>query len=1106
MKTYNNYKGMKSTARLISLVLLLCMAVGNAWGEETTAFSETFAKCTGTLGWSGSASNGEFTADNSGWTTEYAYGAGGSAKFGTGSKKGTAQTPDISCGAATTATLTFKAGAWNASSEKTTLVLTYINCSGANSSVTMEKGKFNTYTVTLSNISGSIKIKFAGQNTSDSRFLLDDVVVKYNAAACTAAPTVTAGSNSAVTSTTATISCTDGLSSLGTGGCSVTGYGFVIGPNANPELSGEGTTTHQVGTSYSTTGTAFQKNLTELSPNTTYYVRPYATNGSGTGYGAQTSFTTLQRYAITYNNNGGSNSIASAYKDHGVAFTLPSSAGSMTQTGYHIADWKLNSATGTSYALGGSYTGNEAAEFYAGWVANSYTVQFNKNNSSASGSMSNQAFTYDEAQNLTECGFTIAASTHKYFAGWATTTQKANAGTVDYADGASVSNLTTNNNGTVTLYAVWKDHTYTNYRTTCCTKYAITTAVTGGTLDIEGDKAEACADELITLTATPDEDHVGGTIKVIKTGSNPEEDVTETYYNAGTDKLTMPAFGVTISATFAEPSSPLLVVSGEALDENTLAFGDQGKDQTSAGRSFTITGSNLAADVTWALSGADASMFAVTPASPLSQSAVSAGQEITVTFTPTGIGEKSATLTFSSTSAPDKAIALTGTGKWVVSWVANDGEPAFATTLCADGETPTLPGGTPTSCDGTSTAFAGWTQTKWIGKLSQEEVDARTGAEKVYTSSVGMPDVTANTTYHAVFAVRTQTGVEAVKAQTLQYDTWKYSGSTTNKSNNSYRLFHTDSYIESAAFDLSTLNKVIVYGGTFGGVTNNSLTIGDGTNTWKDVTVSGASETGTNEYTGGTALSGTKALRVICNSGTATGSGVRISKVEIFVNSPIYSYSDYMTTCRDDVHAITIADGIEGGTVNAAKWGLEDESVTLTATPNDGYNFGSWNVTKTGDAGTVVPVENNAFNMPAYDVTVSATFAPKPMESLTLSESALLGEVGNGATLTVSSYEPADLLESQKTVNWTSDNASVASVENGVVSYNAPGTATITAAWTQDADVKATCAVTVYQWNLAGTDTYEVTAAPETSYTDIAHFNKSAVTMFVRTILPKPSK
>ncbi|MBQ3627923.1 MAG: hypothetical protein II947_02690, partial [Bacteroidaceae bacterium] len=119
---------------------------------------------------------------------------------------------------------------------------------------------------------------------------------------------------------------------------------------------------------------------------------------------------------------------------------------------------------------------------------------------------------------------------------------------------------------------------------------------------------------------------------------------------------------------------------------------------------------------------------------------------------------------------------------------------------------------------------------------------------------------------------------------------WTYSGTTTDKS--TYRLFGKNAYIESASFDLSKLSKVIVYGGTFGGDSYNSLTIGDGTNTWKNVTVSGNSQTGINTYSDGNALSGTGKLRITSNSGTGAGTnnatGVRISKVEIYTKEPVY--------------------------------------------------------------------------------------------------------------------------------------------------------------------------------------------------------------------------
>jgi hypothetical protein len=72
----------------------------------------------------------------------------------------------------------------------------------------------------------------------------------------------------------------------GNGGAEVTVYGIVYGTEANPTTAnnktedGEGVA-------------AFESTLADLSGNTMYYVRAYATNSAGTGYGAQVTFTTL---------------------------------------------------------------------------------------------------------------------------------------------------------------------------------------------------------------------------------------------------------------------------------------------------------------------------------------------------------------------------------------------------------------------------------------------------------------------------------------------------------------------------------------------------------------------------------------------------------------------------------------------------------------------------------------------------------------------------------------------------------------------------------------------------------------------------------------------
>ena len=188
-------------------------------------------------------------------------------------------------------------------------------------------------------------------------------------------------------------------------------------------------------------------------------------------------------------------------------------------------------------------------------------------------------------------------------------------------------------------------------------------------------------------------------------------------------------------------------------------------------------------------------------------------------------------------------------------------------------------------------SFVGWTD---VALSATQDVKPAT----LFTDATDAPTVTGNVTYYAVFADSKYTDATAVKiAQTLEYDTWTYSGETVDKT--SYRLFTKGSYVESAEFDLSTLAKVVVYGGTFGGDEFNSLTIGDGVNVWKKVVVNGSKATGENSFENGTPLSGNGKLRVISNVGSVLGTipnGVRVSKIEIYTNQPVPTYYGYCTT------------------------------------------------------------------------------------------------------------------------------------------------------------------------------------------------------------------
>ena len=157
-----------------------------------------------------------------------------------------------------------------------------------------------------------------------------------------------------------------------------------------------------------------------------------------------------EQYNVTLDNQGattaGTTSITATYNAAMPSITKPEKTG-YTFGGYYTA----TNGGGTQYykadgASAKAWTETSVTKLYAKWTANTYTVKFNANG--GTGTMDNQSFTYDETKALTTNAFTRKGYD---FAGWATSSS----GAVQYTDGQSVSNLTTNNNSTVNLYAIW---------------------------------------------------------------------------------------------------------------------------------------------------------------------------------------------------------------------------------------------------------------------------------------------------------------------------------------------------------------------------------------------------------------------------------------------------------------------------------------------------------------------------------------------------------------------------------------------------------------------------------------------------------------------------
>ncbi|MBQ3354080.1 MAG: InlB B-repeat-containing protein, partial [Bacteroidales bacterium] len=125
----------------------------------------------------------------------------------------------------------------------------------------------------------------------------------------------------------------------------------------------------------------------------------------------------------------------------------------LTENTNYTLSWANNNAAGTGSVTAtgiNSYTGSAGATFPIRW--STYTVSFHGNGSvgiPVTGEMSDQAFQYVVAQSLSANAFSREGFT---FAGWNTQPDGSGA---SYSDGEAVTGLTSEDGGTVDLYAQW---------------------------------------------------------------------------------------------------------------------------------------------------------------------------------------------------------------------------------------------------------------------------------------------------------------------------------------------------------------------------------------------------------------------------------------------------------------------------------------------------------------------------------------------------------------------------------------------------------------------------------------------------------------------------
>lgn len=169
-------------------------------------------------------------------------------------------------------------------------------------------------------------------------------------------------------------------------------------------------------------------------------------------------------YTVTYKANGGQGADATTRFTYGEDVTLTQADDCpFTRTGYHFNGWNTAAnGSGTSYAGGTAYNAAANLTLYAKWEVNKYSISFNGNGATGGSTADKTDVAYDTEVSLTANGYTRTGYTFK---GWARTAD----GEKVYNDNASVTGLTAENDGAVTLYAVWEIN-----------KYAVTFDVKGG--------------------------------------------------------------------------------------------------------------------------------------------------------------------------------------------------------------------------------------------------------------------------------------------------------------------------------------------------------------------------------------------------------------------------------------------------------------------------------------------------------------------------------------------------------------------------------------------------------------------------------------------------
>ena len=269
---------------------------------------------------------------------------------------------------------------------------------------------------------------------------------------------------------------------------------------------------------------------------------------------------------------------------------------------------------------------------------------------------------------------------------------------------------------------------------------------------------------------------------------------------------------------------------------------------------------------------------------------------------------------------------------YTVTWKNNGSE--YTTTSVASGQKPTFPSN-PSSCDGTSTTFYGWSTSEWSGKI--DNISAKT----IYTSAASMPTVSGAITYYAVFC-KGGGGSEVLNEefdnnQTTDASTVfssstfsNFSGATSKAYKSKYGgvKFGTSSavgYITSKSLDLSKAFTVSIDACKYGSDAGNiEVTVGSTTKTISNSSLDaqGSFKTFVLEFDAATSTStvkiGTSSKRAYIDNVVITTAGTASQYLTTCCTSwsdPTFSYNTYSLTAGG-AHATKTITGATHGTLS----------------------------------------------------------------------------------------------------------------------------------------------------------------------------------------------